>query len=68
MSVTANAARAARNLLVDVATACDMLSISRTTLWSLTSTGALRSVNIGRSRRFRVSDLEAFVATLAAEA
>ena len=39
-----------------------MLGIGRTKLWELTRSGALPSVQIGRSRRYLATDLEEFLA------
>jgi excisionase family DNA binding protein len=39
-----------------------MLAVSERTLWSLTTSGAIASVRIGRSLRYSVADLDAYVA------
>ena len=40
------------------------LGVSRRTVAKLASTGQLRSVKVGRNRRFRLGDLAAFVESL----
>lgn len=47
--------------LVTVETAAEMLSISRSQVYSLLRAGRLESVKIGRSRRFVVSALNTYV-------
>ena len=49
-------------LLFDVKTAAATLNIGLRTLWRLTTCGAIPSVNIGRSVRYRPEDLRAWVA------
>lgn len=51
-------------LLVDVPGACALLGVGRTSIYALLSDGRLRSVRLGRRRLIRVSDLEAFTASL----
>jgi excisionase family DNA binding protein len=51
-------------LLLKVTEAARRLSIGRTQMYKLINTGEIRAVRIGRSRRIRVSDLEAYVAQL----
>lgn len=41
-----------------------ILRVSRSTLFNLMNAGALPSVKIGRSRRFKSSDLTAFIEAL----
>jgi excisionase family DNA binding protein len=41
-----------------------LLRISRTNLYELTKQGAISAVKIGRSVRYRVSDVEAYIAAL----
>lgn len=48
-------------LLVNVGQAATMLSIGRTALYELIWSGELAPIRIGRSVRFAVEDLEAFV-------
>jgi excisionase family DNA binding protein len=48
-------------LLLTVAQAAALLSISRTTLYELLAGGAIESIYIGRSRRVPVSALHDFV-------
>ncbi len=50
--------------LLTVEEAAARLSIGRTMMYELLSTGAVESVTIGRLRRVRPVDLEAFVAGL----
>jgi excisionase family DNA binding protein len=51
-----------RKLLLAPADAADALSISERTLWQLTKNGEILAVAIGRLTRYRVRDLQAFVA------
>ena len=48
-------------LLVTVAHAAELLSVSRTTLYELLARGAIESIYIGRSRRVPVGALHEFV-------
>jgi excisionase family DNA binding protein len=41
---------------------CEMLRLSRTTVWELTRSGELPSLRIGSARRYRLADVEAFLA------
>lgn len=51
-----------QKLLLTVPEVGCVLAISRTKVYELLESGSLPSVYIGRSRRIRVSDVEAFVA------
>ncbi len=51
-------------LLITVSEAGRVLAISRSKVYELMDAGYIHSVCIGRSRRIRVSDLEAFVASV----
>ena len=51
----------AKKLLVDSRTAANMLSISKRSLWARKKSGEIASVRIGRSVRFDVRDLIAFI-------
>jgi excisionase family DNA binding protein len=51
-------------LLLSPREAAAALSISERTLWALTKAGRIRAVRIGRSVRYHVADLEAYIATL----
>ena len=51
-------------LLLTVVDAAKLLAISRTKLYELLNSRAIDSVYIGRSRRIRLVDLEAFVDSL----
>ena len=51
-----------QKLLLTVPEVGGVLAISRTKVYELLASGSLASVYIGRSRRIRVSDVEAFVA------
>ena len=51
-------------LLLRIADVCDQLSLSRAAVQRLLTTGELRSVQIGRSRRVLYADLLRFVAQL----
>ena len=46
---------------------CDTLRLGKSKLWELVANDALPVVRIGRAVRFRRSDVEAFVAALAAD-
>jgi excisionase family DNA binding protein len=48
-------------LLVTPREAANALSICEKTLWSLTKRGELPAVRIGRSVRYDVTDLQAFI-------
>ncbi|MBN9439358.1 helix-turn-helix domain-containing protein [Bosea sp. (in: a-proteobacteria)] len=48
-----------RSLLLTVREAQDELRISRATLYSLINKGLIRSIKLGRSRRFKRSEIEA---------
>ena len=50
-----------RPLLLTAAQAAEVLSIGRTAVYQLVWSGELKPVRIGRSVRFAVDDLEAFV-------
>lgn len=49
-------------LLVDAREAARLMSIGERTLWSLTNRGVIGCVRIGRSVRYSVSALDAFIA------
>ena len=49
-------------ILVDSKQAAAMLAIGSRHLWTLTNCGAIPCVRIGRSVRYRVADLNAWVA------
>ncbi|MFD8034688.1 helix-turn-helix domain-containing protein [Streptomyces sp. NPDC059717] len=51
-------------LLLTAEQAAEVLQICRTKVYALMGSGHLRSVQIGRSRRIRSSDLQAFVDSL----
>ncbi|MBL8574941.1 MAG: helix-turn-helix domain-containing protein [Hyphomicrobiaceae bacterium] len=51
-------------MLLEVPEVCALLSISRSTLWKISKSGALPSVKIGRGVRFRADDVLAFVRNL----
>ena len=51
-------------LLLTVEDAASVLQIGRTRVFGLIANGALASVKIGRSRRIRRRDLEAYVKSL----
>jgi len=53
-----------RNLLVRPKDAARLLSVSRTTVYGLLQSGALRSVKVGGLRRIPYDALEAFVGQL----
>ena len=50
-----------RPLLVNVTQAAEILAVSRTSLYQLIWSGELTPIHIGRSVRFAVEQLEAFV-------
>jgi len=39
---------------------CEILSVSRVTIWNWEKTGILRSIRVGNLKRFRQSDIENF--------
>ncbi|MFF7042339.1 helix-turn-helix domain-containing protein [Streptomyces massasporeus] len=45
--------------------AAEALAIGRSTIYELMSEGALKYIKLGRTRRIRRTDLEAYVANLA---
>jgi excisionase family DNA binding protein len=47
--------------LVDARAAAERLNISRRSLWSLTNSGQIGCIRIGRCVRYRLEDLKAFV-------
>lgn len=49
------------SLMVTTREAAEALSISHTTLYALISSGKLRSVKVGRSRRIKRVEIEAFI-------
>ena len=51
-------------LLVNERTAARMLAISERSLWALRAQGLIRCVRINASIRYRVTDIESFVANL----
>lgn len=58
----------AASLLVTPEEAARALRIGRSKVYELIASGAIKSVRIGRSRRVRWGDLQAFVDNLAAYA
>ena len=54
-----------RRLLVLPEEAAVMLAVSRSTVYVLMASGDLPSVKIGKSRRLRIEDVEAYVERLA---
>lgn len=48
-------------LAVDVAGAADLLSIPERTVWSEIASGRLKSFKLGKHRRIRVQDIEAYL-------
>lgn len=50
-----------QRLLLTPKEAAAALSISARSLWTLTDTGVLKAVRIGRSVRYAVADLEAYI-------
>lgn len=48
-------------LLLTAREAAEALSICERTLWTLTNTGALKSIRIGRAVRYAVDDLERYI-------
>jgi len=47
---------------VDAKTAAALLGVGRSTLYKLTASGQFRQVHFGRSARWLISDLDAFLA------
>ena len=60
----ASSETANRSLLLTVEEAADRLSIGRTLMYRLVSSGAVRSVTIGRLRRVPAESLEQYVSHL----
>jgi len=56
-----------QELLITASDAADRLALSASAVYRLLKRGALPSVKIGKSRRIRVADLEAFAERLAGE-
>jgi excisionase family DNA binding protein len=48
-------------LLLTAQEAAKALSICERTLWTLTNTGSLKSVRIGRSVRYAIDDLQTYI-------
>jgi excisionase family DNA binding protein len=48
-------------LLVDSREAARLLGVSERTLWTLKDSGQVRAINIGRSVRYPVSELERYI-------
>lgn len=48
-------------LLIGACDAARLLALSPRTLWALTASGAVPAVRIGRSIRYSIDDLRAFV-------
>ncbi len=59
---------ATAKLLLTVEEAADLLNIGRTTVYALIRTGQITSVRVGRLRRLRPADIEAYTAHLTATA
>ena len=53
-------------LLLDAERAADMLGCSRSTIYKLLTSGDLRGIKVGRSRRFTIAELAAYVSRLEA--
>jgi excisionase family DNA binding protein len=53
-------------VLLTVEEAAELLSVGRTTMYGLVSTGAVQSVTIGRLRRIPAECLDAYVTALLA--
>lgn len=51
-------------LLLTIPEAATQLSLSTRTMWSLVSTGQIRTVLIGSSRRINSAELDRFINTL----
>ena len=51
-----------KKLLLDPREAADALSISERHLWSLTASGSIPCIRIGRSKRYFVDDLREWIA------
>jgi excisionase family DNA binding protein len=57
---------ARREPMLTIPQVCEILALSRTSVWKLTSSGTLKCVRIGKSVRVRPSDLDACLAELGA--
>jgi len=55
---------ASRRLLLTAREAAGALAISERMLWTLTDSGAIRSVRIGRAVRYALTDLHDYIARL----
>lgn len=55
--ITSNEQQTTLTLLLTVREAADVLRVSERTLWSLTNSGELPSVRVGRSVRYDQNDL-----------
>ena len=55
-------------LLVNIASAADLLALSRSTIYELIWQGELRPIHIGRSVRLTLEELHSFVARRVAKA
>jgi excisionase family DNA binding protein len=64
---TGMSAYVAASVLLTVEEAAERLSIGRTTMYGLVSTGAVRSVTIGRLRRIPAECLQTYVSVLLAD-
>ncbi|MDA0285133.1 MAG: helix-turn-helix domain-containing protein [Planctomycetota bacterium] len=61
--ITGNDSQQMLSPLLTVREAANVLRISERTLWSLTNSGDLPSVRVGRSVRYDQSDLAAWIAS-----
>lgn len=66
MSHFAQPSESTAKLLLSVTEAAARLGVGRTLMYELIRTGAIPSVRVGRLRRIRAADLEAYAAALAA--
>ena len=58
---------AGERLLLTEPEAARLLSLSPRTLWGLAERGEVPSIKIGRAKRYRLSDLQAYVASLGSD-
>lgn len=61
--MNSNELGAPQKLLLTSREAAIALSVSERTLWSLKKAGSIRALRLGRSVRYSLVDLQAFVAT-----
>ena len=61
-AISDEARKAIKPLAVPVRTACELVGVGNTTMWSLIKTGRVKTINIGRRRLVIYASLEALLA------